>query len=678
MKNIYVVSGSSGDEKYLAVVRYYLQNFYRLNGQHFDKYRWHNSIQDQDFNDTDIQKKFIEHPPNILALSCYVWNTEYNYNFAKKVKEAYPDCLVIAGGPQPEYEFIPDFFQLHHYIDYVIPYQGEQVWCDILDNLGNNKSLNDINELVYYDTDNKKIIKNPLNLKKKQTVWNNHWLLDLEHEFTEEVEEFTRRNKFRPMLLYETTRGCPYGCVYCDWGGGTYTKVQRKGWKAIEKEIDIIVKNKIEFVYIGNGNFSMFDEDVDTIKHFVECNKKYGYPKEIIFDPAKNQTWRTKEIYEILMKHRADHSPGIKHYPIIASQDLDQDVLDVIDRKNPKFQEQLDMADELDAKYGPQPWRLTMMTALPGQSISSIKRTLKQLMKIKRFPKWNHNNLLPKSPMAKPPYKEEQEIKWKKRKRLYYGLIMRTRTDEKYYEIRKHGIDGIVRPSSYEKEATNDIVVSTKSFSEKDCAKIYVGARFISILTGNGFLSKIKNICDVLKLDYGKFSDILLESVFDDDGILYTKFNHLFEKYHNWLSGADVDLTYDISDDWDGSINFEFAMQYFMFLDYKFLISTMVDILNNIGLDKKLSNDLKTFLNNTFYSIDYDPYKTNRWSSYNWNTVDLNNKQNFIMENTHIDVGNYKIRIDWCEPNYNREQTYFWNACTNHTMDKFATPKISD
>src|SRR6056300_917199 len=41
----------------------------------------------------------MQHKPDMVAMSCYVWNWEYNKELAKEIKRVYPDCLVVVGGP---------------------------------------------------------------------------------------------------------------------------------------------------------------------------------------------------------------------------------------------------------------------------------------------------------------------------------------------------------------------------------------------------------------------------------------------------------------------------------------------------------------------------------------------------------------------------------------------------
>jgi radical SAM superfamily enzyme YgiQ (UPF0313 family) len=62
--------------------------------------------------------------PDVLALSCYIWNWEYNKALAYAVKNEWPSCFIILGGPQ-----VPDnsegFFQEHPYVDLLIHGEGE-------------------------------------------------------------------------------------------------------------------------------------------------------------------------------------------------------------------------------------------------------------------------------------------------------------------------------------------------------------------------------------------------------------------------------------------------------------------------------------------------------------------------------------------------------------------------
>ena len=47
------------------------------------------------------------------------------------------------------------------------------------------------------------------------------------------------------LAILETTRGCPYGCTYCDWGGGVGAKVIAKDLEYVEQDIEAISKLKM-------------------------------------------------------------------------------------------------------------------------------------------------------------------------------------------------------------------------------------------------------------------------------------------------------------------------------------------------------------------------------------------------------------------------------------------------
>ncbi len=69
--------------------------------------------------------------PDVVGLSCYIWNWRYTMGLAEAIKEAFPDCLIVAGGPQVPIAD-PEFFEGHPFIDLAVHYEGEITFSEIL------------------------------------------------------------------------------------------------------------------------------------------------------------------------------------------------------------------------------------------------------------------------------------------------------------------------------------------------------------------------------------------------------------------------------------------------------------------------------------------------------------------------------------------------------------------
>ena len=68
---------------------------------------------------------------DILGLSCYVWNFKLQCEIARLTKERNPNCLVVAGGPEPDWND-PLFFNKHPEVDLVVMQDGEEAFAGIL------------------------------------------------------------------------------------------------------------------------------------------------------------------------------------------------------------------------------------------------------------------------------------------------------------------------------------------------------------------------------------------------------------------------------------------------------------------------------------------------------------------------------------------------------------------
>ena len=73
-------------------------------------------------------------PPDVYLFSSYMWNQNINLFYAKKVKELFPDTLIIGGGPNissdmhERHKFLKD----HPYLDLFILGEGEVPACNII------------------------------------------------------------------------------------------------------------------------------------------------------------------------------------------------------------------------------------------------------------------------------------------------------------------------------------------------------------------------------------------------------------------------------------------------------------------------------------------------------------------------------------------------------------------
>ena len=100
--------------------------------------------------------------PAVFGLSAYVWNINYNLELAKAVKAAYPECLVLMGGPG-----VPDkditYLKKYPFIDYCIHKEGELAFTELL--LGTDPytipglSFLDTEGNTHYSTANSRIKK---------------------------------------------------------------------------------------------------------------------------------------------------------------------------------------------------------------------------------------------------------------------------------------------------------------------------------------------------------------------------------------------------------------------------------------------------------------------------------------------------------------------------------------
>ncbi len=205
--------------------------------------------------------------PSVVGFSCYIWNFEYNKIFARKLKEKYPLCTVIFGGHNVDNDSCEQLNEFP-YVDFLIHGEGEIAFHDILLHLVTDNDFSEIPNISYRSESGP--VLNPF---KEITT------LDYPSPYLEGwFDDILKNDNITFSALFETIRGCPFRCAYCDWGSFNL-KVRHFPLERVIAEIQWFADNKIAFCFCIDSNFGMFPRDYDIVDAFLKIKEKTGYPE---------------------------------------------------------------------------------------------------------------------------------------------------------------------------------------------------------------------------------------------------------------------------------------------------------------------------------------------------------------------------------------------------------------
>ncbi len=391
-KNIYLVQAGClyGNTYYLPYAVGMLIAFASADERIKEKYDFKRII--YSLEDIDESINSLENP-YFVGFSNSIWNYSYNLEYAKKLKEAYPDCIIEFGGHHvpPTTEFLDKY----DYIDVLVHRKGEEAFRDVLLALDESGDFSKIPNISYRLPDGKPV----------QTEESKITISDYPSPYLTGVfDDILKTDEYRFSCVLETNRGCPYNCCYCDWGE-LNSKVRLFPLEKVFAELDWMAEHKMEFVYCVDANFGMFERDELIAQKLVELKETAGYPNRLQVSYAKNESDRVFRINKLL----ADH--GIGKGATLAMQSLEPSVLKNIGRVNITNEEYSRMiARYRDAGISTY---TELILGLPGETLDSFSHGLCEVLELGQHSSVSayYCELLPNSTLADEKYLEKYKIK---------------------------------------------------------------------------------------------------------------------------------------------------------------------------------------------------------------------------------------------------------------------------
>lgn len=343
---------------------------------------------------------------DILLCSCYTWNWEITTLLARKVKERNPNCTVIFGGPQVPLKYEGDvpltwvkeskgtFFADYPYVDILVHQEGECTVKQIFEEYTKGKGYSTVGGLETKD------VRTPsADRITDLDVLPSPYLTNLVWELVEPVDGVSY------IASWETNRGCPFQCTFCDWGSAIKTKVRNRSMAVLLKEIEWFADNKIPYIDCCDANFGIFAErDLELASKFKNEKLAKGYPGRVRPAWMKTSTERIIPIAKELLD--ADLLRSVT----LAVQSLDPVTLKTIKRANLKFDRFSDLVRQFsDHKIETY---TEIIMGLPGETLKSYLDGLEQIMEL--FPRpvvFVYNcGVFVNAPMNDPNYVKEHGI----------------------------------------------------------------------------------------------------------------------------------------------------------------------------------------------------------------------------------------------------------------------------
>lgn len=413
--------------------------------------------------------------PVVCGFSCYVWNEKYCIAIAKQIKEKFPNCKIVFGGPNTSARMLR-----YNFIDSLVLAEGEETFVSILQSVLDNKPLEEIYS------------------KKRLND------LDIPSPYTTGV--FDQLIADNPEITWaavlETNRGCPYQCTFCDWGSATYSKVRKFNLEKVFAELEWMAVNPIGYMFGADANFGMYKERDIEIAKKIQWVAEVGKLETVNFQYAKHSTETAFIIASIFGKL----SRGVT----LSVQSMNDATLKAIKRKNMDINKIADLI-ALSHKYNVETYTEVIL-GLPEETLETWKTGIGKILEMGQdtLDVWFASLL------------ENSELNTFE-SRTKYGIKSVVAEDYMPF-FRKEDYTEI-------KEEIN-VVTSTNVFPLNDIVDAYIFSWVVIHLHTSGYTSTFAKFCRyVLNVSYEKFYSTMIEKIKN-----YAEIQNHVDKFKNQLT----------------------------------------------------------------------------------------------------------------------------------------------
>ncbi|MFN3697128.1 MAG: B12-binding domain-containing radical SAM protein [Pseudobdellovibrio sp.] len=399
----------------------FIKSYYNRYGLHKEQIEWINPpIKFNLYKDIpEIYQEIAD--CDVILFSSYIWNYDICDNIARYVRKQDPTKILILGGPHIGLNDL-DFFKSRPKYDYICQptKPGEIFFSSLIDQYYNFNKWPEP-ELIDWEIQSKHGQAVPL---PDYSVYRENF------DYYKSLREYARIYQLEPFIIIETTRGCPYSCVYCEWGGGTGSKIVQKPIEIVKKDILALKEAGFNAAYLTDANFGIFESrDIEIFRYAFEINfaltdistmksKNLEKRKQLVdawFNIAGKNATRFREDKTVRTKATwGVETEFLTSAPTVSIQSISEEAMKVAQRVDLSFEDKITLSEHIrnrsQAEGFPVP-PLELILAMPGSTLEDFYNELKIIWNFKTWSSFRHDYMfLPDTRIANADYIKKYKI----------------------------------------------------------------------------------------------------------------------------------------------------------------------------------------------------------------------------------------------------------------------------
>jgi hypothetical protein len=352
---------------------------------------------------------------DIIMFSSYVWNYPICDAIAKIAKNN--NKITILGGPHIGTND-KDFLSNRNFYDFICKptKPGEVFMEDIID--------------AWFEKDY--IVPEEISWELRSTGGKDYNIANLTYsvyedhnEYLSKIVKYAKENKMEPFVVLETTRGCPYSCVFCEWGGGIGSKIHKKPMDIVKQDILALIKAGYRDAMSADANFGVFlERDLEILKFawdngFSISDMSSMKSKDLAKRKKLVDEWFNivKQKPEITGESNDDMWEKTKYVsvlPTVSIQSVSEEAMKVAKRVDLSYEDKIELSKYIGEKTReagyPVP-ALELILAMPGSTLDDFYKEMEIIWNFRVWGLRRHDYMfLPDSELNSKDYKKQYEI----------------------------------------------------------------------------------------------------------------------------------------------------------------------------------------------------------------------------------------------------------------------------